>query len=199
MGFEIPAVDEALSEETFDVMEFVAGTNTPEDEIKIYTDADAAAKILKFLDSEKESQKVKVDDYSLDSALPDEEEELLSEEELTELHERLKNSELIFKVKGLAPKALEAVENHLKATTDYVEGAENKEYNKALDHKIVADSIVSVTNSKGQVDKHKWTPQQVEDFLPALYPSERAKLYIGVGNINWLGGIFDQAVSADFS
>lgn len=201
LGFEIEveeAVNAALSEESFDVLEFVKGTNTPEDKVKLYTDADAAQKILKFYEAEQAEQEQDSSDWSLDEALPNEVEEQLSEEELTELHERLLDSQLIFEVKGLAPKALEAVEKHLQATTGYTDGGDNTEYNKALDLKVVADSIKSVTNRKGQVDRSKWTPERVEEFLVELYPSEKGKLFVGVGSINYVGAVFDKAANADF-
>lgn len=201
LGFEISveeSVAEATSEETFDVIEFVKGANTPETKVSIYTDADAAMKILEFL-ADEDAEKVNVDEYSLGDALPDEDKLQLSEEELTALHERLLASELIFTLKGLAPAALKALENHLKATTDYTENGDTPEYDKALDSHLVAKSIVGVQRRNGAKSTTKWTPEKVEALMEELYASEKNKLFVGVGSINYVGAVFDQAVSADFS
>lgn len=203
MGFEIDvnaAVEEATDLDTFDVFEFLEGANTPQNKVTIYTDADAALKVARFLVNEKErnERSKQMDQYSLADDY-DEEEENLSEEELTELHNRLTASALTFELKGLAPAARKALEKKLQATTDYSETEASPEYNRALDGELVARSILSVTNAKGQKSSNKWTAENVLKLTDTLYESEAGKLFQGVGEINYVGAVFDRAVTADFS
>lgn len=202
MGFEIgieEALDGAMSEETFDVLEFVKGTATPEHKITLYTDADAALKTARLLLAEEERNARKdSDDYSIADAF-DEEEEQLSEEELTELHDRLVASGLEFELKGLAPAALDALEKSLRAKHEYKEDKPNEEYSKALELELTARSIVSVKKADGKVSTAKWTPEKIEALFVSLYPSESNKLVTGVVQVNYVAAIFDKAVTADFS
>lgn len=202
MGFEIgidDAIAAATSEETFDVLEFVAGGATPEHKVTIYTDADAALKTARLLLAEEERNARKdSDDYSIADAFEDEEEQL-SEEQLTELHDRLVASGLEFELKGLAPAALDALEKSLRAKHEYKEGQANAEYNEALELELTARSIVSVKRADGKVNSAKWTPEKVQSLFVSLYPSESNKLVTGVVQINYVAAIFDKAVTADFS
>lgn len=202
MGFEIgieEALDGAMSEETFDVLEFVKGTATPEHKVTIYTNADAALKTARLLLAEQERNERKdSDDYSIADTF-DEEEEQLSEEELTKLHDDLVASGLEFSLKGLAPAALDALEKSLRAKHEYREDKPNEEYSKALELELTARSIVSVKKADGKVNASKWTPEKVEALFVNLYPSESNKLVTGVVQVNYVAAIFDKAVTADFS
>lgn len=203
MGFEIgieEAIDNATSEETFDVLAFVKGSATPEENVTLYTDADAAMRTARSLMAEKErnERKSQQDEYSLADDY-DEEAEQLSEEELDALHERLVNSSLTFRVKGLAPAALSALEKSLQAKHEYKEGKNNPEYDKALELELIARSIVSITGPTGKVNKTKWDAEKVSELTENLYPSELNKLFMAVAQINYVAAIFDKAVSADFS
>lgn len=203
MGFEIDidtAIENATTEENFDVLEFIAGSATPEHVVTLYTDADAALKTARLIVAEEErNARDKEDDWSIADTF-DEEQENLSEEQLTELHDRLVASALDFNLKGLAPAALDALEKSLRAKHEYKEDGDNPEYNKALELELVARSIVSVTNkASGKVSKAKWTTAQIEKLFVGLYPSETNKLLNGVVQINYVAAIFDKAVTADFS
>lgn len=203
MGFEIDveeAVAEATDLETFDVFEFIDGANTPQNKVTVYTDADAALKVARALIAEKASNErsKQMDQFSLADDF-EEDEDVLSEEEIDALVNRLKASALVFELKGLAPAARKALEKKLQATTDYSETDESPEYNRALDGELVSRSIVSVTNASGAKSRTKWTPDNVLKLTDSLYESESGKLFQGVGEINYVGAIFDRAVTADFS
>lgn len=202
MGFEIDindSIDNAMSEENFDVLAFVSGAATPEHSVVLYTDADAALKTARSLLVEQERIKQnKSDDYSITDAV-EEEEDVLSEEELDELHTRLIESAITVELKGLAPAALKALENSLKAKHTYKEGAANEEYNEALEFELTARSIKSVTSPKGVKNTQKWDAEKIEALYANLYPSEQNKLLSGVIQMNYVAAIFDKAVTADFS
>jgi len=188
-------IAQATEKDTFDVFAFVQGTNTPEDEVTIYTDADAALKLAKiFIAEEERAERAKNEVVGLSD-----EDETADEDEITALHERLAASGLVFKLKGLAPKAREAIEKKLRATTDYKEGEENTEFNEALNATLIAKSIVSVTNAAGAVASNAWTVETVNAFTEELYVSEANKLFGAVAQVNYVGAIFDRAINADFS
>jgi hypothetical protein len=189
-------VEAATSKETFDVFAFVEGTNTPSDKVTVYTDADAALRLARIFVAEAEREELQ---KAEGIGLADETGPVADEDEITELHERLVASGLTFHLKGLAPKAREAIEKNLKATTNYREGAENEEYIDALNNTIIAKSIISVENAAGAIDERKWTPEQVGIFNETLYASEANKLFGLAAEINYVGAIFDRAVNADFS
>lgn len=202
MAFEIEVndnsdalVEGALNEESFDVFEFVAGTATPSDTVTLYTNAHAAVRIEKIKLAEKnrvERAKAGVDQYSIADDIEDDYQE--SEEELEELVESLKSSGLKFELKGLAPKALDALEKSVKAKTK-----EDEDFYTNLMPEIVARSIVKVTDAKGRVNSTKWAAEKIEQLGKELYPSEYMKLTNEVARLNYVAAVFDTSVTADFS
>lgn len=189
------AIEAALSKETFDVLAFVKGANLPVHDVTLYTDADAALKLARIFTEEAARQKR----TNTDSLSIDDEYDGASEEEINALHERLTSTAIVVNMRGLAPAALRAMENHIKATLPYEEGGDNEEYNLAFNNELVAKSIVSVESADGRVDSTKWTRAKVEKLNEALYISESNKLFNAAAEINYIGAIFDRAVSADFS
>jgi len=195
MGFDLTAeaaVEELTAKETFNVFDFIAAVTVPEDDITIYTDADAALKIAKILLAEKEAAKAD-DGLSITDGAED------NEELLTVLHARLVASGLTFHMKGQTPDERQKLTNEIKESANWKEGEENAEFNTVFNNTLIARSIVSVTNASGAVNTSKWTPKQVKGFLPSLYESEAAKLYDTTAELSYIGAIFDRAVSADFS
>lgn len=195
LSFEITAesVDNTVTElqEELDVFAFVQGQVSPEDTVTIYTDADAALRIYKATHSETEE----ADDFSITD---DYEQESASEEELQAWHDRLEASKLTFAFKGLAPAAVIALTNSMKAKHDYSETKLNTEYSIALNTEILARSIVSVTNVKGQTRTRAWSADEVTKFTDDLYVSESNKLYTAALGLAYIGDIFDKAVNAGF-
>lgn len=202
MAFELDAdaiVEKATSKETFNVFDFVQASNLPTSDVVIYTDADAALKLAKIFTAEAERAKKNADNSDGFSLADDFDEDATSEEVITELHARLVATSLTFHLKGLAPSAVRAIENHIKATTDFKEGKENEEFTATFNNTLIVKSIVSVERTDGVLNTDAWTIEQVAAFLPELFISEANKIYEGVAEINYIGAIFDRAVNADFS
>lgn len=198
MSFEIPipeAIEEALAPETFSVLDFVKRANTPTKTIRVYTDADAALKItdlkIKRAEDGKNKKTKKVESLSITEGTD-------YDYEIDELQERLEESAVEFVLRGLAPKAVDALDKHLKATNDYKDGEENEAYTRALNDSLVAKSIVSATVPGQAPDTHSWTPEEVRALTEELYVVEANKLYIGAGEVNYVSKAFEVAVSADF-
>lgn len=196
MSFNIEAViEEGTSRETFDVLEFVKSSNLPKSEVVVYTDADAALKLAKiFIAEAEQSKKAAEDALSIDD-----EYEGADEDEINELHERLSASALTFHLQGLAPAATRALEKHLQATEDYKEGGDNEAFNDLFNNTLIAKTIVSVERPDGKINTSPWTPEKVADLNESLYVSEANKLFTGAAEVNYVGAIFDRAISADFS
>lgn len=195
LAFEITAesVETTVTElqEELDVFAFVQGQVSPQDEVTIFTDADAAVRLLKA------TYTPESDDDGL-SIADDYEQETASEEELQAWHDRLEASKLTFAFKGLAPAAVTALTNSMKAKHNYSEIKDNTEYSVALNTEILARSIVSATNANGQSRTRAWTADEVTKFTDDLYISESNKLYTAALGLAYIGDIFDKAVNAGF-
>lgn len=195
---EKTAIEEATSSETFDVFDYVDNhTNTPDLTATVYTDADLALKINDLKEKQKAiegKQRQQADEYSIiDDDDPD------YGEEIAELIDQAKGSALSFKFKGLAPKALEAFQlNYEASNAEFRKDHTEEEYNIKFNNALVAKTLVSVTNAAGQVSSNAWTGEKVKDFLGRLYVSEQAKIYATAARANYVGAVFDAAVSADF-
>jgi len=188
------AVAQATSEEKFDVLDFFSGASLPETEVTVYADAGAAFRLAQIKSEEKErAARAEEEGISLTDDVG-----YTDEDEVDELARRLQASAVIFKLRGLAPAAHEALEKHARAVNPFTEGAENREYNEAYNASLIASTIVSVRNAKGVTDKNKWDAARVLAFAEKAQPSEFERLYIGVFNVNFLGDAIDRAVSADF-
>lgn len=189
------AVAAATSEDEFDALDFFSNSALPEDTVTVYADA-ATAYRLAELDRKKAEQAQLAEEEGL--GLTDDL-EYIDEDEITELKTKLKKSAIIFKLRGLAPSARDAIEKAARAKNPYVEGSENVEYNEAFNANLISNTIVSVTNAKGTPDKNKWDAARVLAWGKVAQPSEFDKLFTGVFKVNYIGDAIDRAVNADFS
>lgn len=188
-------VDKATSEEEFDALAFFSGSALPEDTVTVYADYKSAyrlAEIKAHLAQEKERDDT--EGLSLTDVV-----ENVDESEIEELTQKLKSSAVTFTLRGLAPAARDAIEKKARASNPYTEGAENSEYNEALNGGLIAGTIVSVQNATGRFDKIKWDAERVIKFSKVALESEFSKLYLGAVKVNYIGDAIDRAVSADFS
>jgi len=185
------AIEAALDKGTFDVFAHVRGTSLPTDSVVVYTDADAALKLSRIFEEEA-ARKANADDYSIAD------EPVADEDEISALHERLLETALTFNLRGVAPKAVEAIEKHLKATHEFKEGTANESFAEEFNNTLIAKSIQSVTRADGATSDTTWGWEQVKDLSSELYPSEANKLFIAAAQLTYVGGIFDLAANADF-
>lgn len=194
MSFNETEIDEALaaatSKESFNVFDFVQGAVTPSDVISIYTNADAALKLVKVFSAEEARKQAEAEEGA---SLADEY-EILDEDIVTALHEELVASRLKISMKGLAPEAIRELDKELKKKHE----ADSEEYNNAFNHSLIAKSIVSIENPSGALNTDKWTAKMVAGLLSSLYVSEANKIYDAAAELSYVGAIFDKAVNADF-
>lgn len=185
------AVEAATSKGSFNVFEFVQGAVTPSDTISIYTNADAALKLVKAFSAE-DARRAKEAEEGASLA---DEYEVLDEDIVTALHEELVASRLKISMKGLAPEVVRTLDKELKSSNP---DATEEDFNNLFNHSLIAKSIVSVENPDGAVNTDKWTAKMVAGFLPSLYVSEANKIYDSAAELSYIGAIFDRAVNADF-
>lgn len=203
MSFELPgiaedekaALEEATAPENFDVFAFVKKTNTPELPVTLYTDADAALKLFDLKNKQSAldgKNKELADTFSLadDSDYS---------YEIEELETELRDSALTFRLKGLAPKALDAFTKAYEAKHGEEKAADETQYNINFNNTLVAKSIVNFDSPDGQTVVREWTADGVAELVENLYVSESSKLYSTTARANYVGAVFDAAVSADFS
>lgn len=188
------AVAEATNEENFDVFEYFSESSLPEGIVTLYRDTAAAVRLLEIKatqtanDNREESEGLGITDDV----------EYVDEDEIAELTQRLKNSAVTFKIRAIAPAARTALEKAARAKNPYVEGGENTGYWEAFNGNLIAKSIVSVTNAKGQQDPNEWTPARVQKFAEITEPSEWAKVFTKTLELNFVSDSIDRAVTADF-
>lgn len=181
--------------ETFDVLEFVNGSATPVREVVVYTNADAVLKLGTIFNKE-EARTQAVKDGEVLSLADDY--EVTDEDEVNALYEELTKTALTFHLKGLAPKVIDAMEKHLRATHDYKEGKENEAYNEAVNMELIARSITSVDRADGTTNSNPWTAEMADDLAVSLYPTELQKLFNAVAEVTYIGNAFHQVAKTDF-
>lgn len=188
-------IDEEVSKltdsEEFDVIAFARGAIRPKKDVTIFTDADAAVKLAELYEAEAAAAAKETDTFSLAD-----EPFAIDEDELTELHQRLEDSKVIFHLEGLAPAARKAIENHLTATISQKD--DPAAYFSALNNTIIAKTVVGVTRS-GKRYPLSWTPEDSAAFEAETYEVEFGKLVTAAGVVTYIAQEFDSTVTPDFS
>lgn len=187
------ALNTALDQDAFDVLEFVTGDLTPRKKVTVYTDAEAGYRLDELLALEEQSTK----GASLSIA---DEVEWVDPDEVDELKARIEASALTFHLKGLPPKAREAVQKELQAKHNFSDDAPDEQkiaYFEDFQNTLTAKSIEKVTNSKGATDT-SWSATKVETLSGRINGAEFQRLINAMYDINTDSEIYDRAVNADF-
>lgn len=170
-------VDEAQAPGEFDVLAFLEDTAYPVEKVTVFRDLTAAKEYKRLVDLRGEADVEGKQNGEYD-------------EEIGRLGQRITDSAMIFELRGMPPGIVNEL---IGGDNDTPEDAENK------DNALVAKSIVSVTNSKGDKDSHMWTTEQVAQLRSRMIEGEFSKLIAGVASVNFNGAVFDQATDAGFS
>lgn len=173
------AVQTAQAPGTFDVLSFVEGTAYPTDQAVLFQDVKSAAEFL-------EIQKKIADAQDSDTV-----NELEAEAEA--LTKKISDSALIFNVRGMPPGIVSELLTPKDAENNTPEAEQQRE------HAVVARSITSVQNAKGEVDSRNWTPEDVTKLRKFVKEGEFGKLLAAVGKVNFNAAVFDEATDAGFS
>jgi len=191
------SVTEALAPETFDVLDFVQGRGLPRSAVTLYTDVEAGQRLADLAATEESNAKL-AEKEGLGIA---DEVEWVDPDEVEELRERIENSAITFKLRGLAPAAKKALRNGLVAKHNFKEDVpanEQEAYFEEYSYTLIAKTVEAVVRADGAEDNTKWTPERVKAFHEAYNETEYARLDNAVYNINFNTDVFDRAASADF-
>lgn len=188
------ALNQALDQESFDVLEYVTGDLTPRKKVTVYTNAEAGYRLDELLERERASQS-EGDGLSIADEV-----EWVDEEEVKALREQIEASALTFHLKGLAPKAREAVQKELQAKHNFSDDAADEvkqAYFEEFTSTLIAKSIERVTNAKGASDT-SWSPLKVATLRGRINGVEFGRLDEAVFDINTDSDLYSRAVNADF-
>lgn len=191
------ALNTVLDQDSFDVLEFVTGDLTPRKTVSVYTNSEAGYRLNELLEQEEEN----VRNASVSDGLSITDAGVyVDEDEVADLRAQVEASTLTFHLKGLAPKAREAIQKELQAkhnfsdeSTDEVKEAYFNEFQNTL----VAKSIEKVVNAKGAADK-SWSAEKVAVLRGRVNNVELGRLDGAVFDINTDADLYSRAVNADF-
>lgn len=191
------ALNAALDQDSFDVLEFVTGDLTPRKTVSIYTNSEAGYRLDTLLAQEEENVRIASESDGLsitDGGV------WVDEEEVKALREQVEASTLTFHLKGLAPKAREAIQKELRAKHNYKDDADNEaqeEYFNEFQNTLVAKSIEKAVNAKGATDT-SWSADKVAVLRGRVNALELGRLDNAVFEINTDADLYSRAVNADF-
>jgi hypothetical protein len=173
-------VQEAQNPGNFNLGEFVKGRGYPQDSVEIYVDVESAYELSKL-------------NEKLIKATDIEESEKL-EAEAKVLSDKILQSKLIFKMRGIDQKQVETIEQESKAKFK-----ENDD-NWIIDYmcELVASNIISVTDASGKVDERIFTGQDVEELRSYLSSEAWEKIVATMQKLTLATGYFKGLSDAGF-
>lgn len=180
-----------LNPRTFDVLAMASGDSRtyPSDIVDVYLDHEAAHKAAKI-----EAQIARERDGEKVNALDAERNALL---------EKVKGTRLTFKMQGLSPKAIKAVEDQADAKFgrgDTKDGAPFTEKILWRNLAWLAAHIADVYNANDERDSRVWDSEAVHELAEALPGSEFGKLMDMMQDLTFRAAYFEQVeVTPDFS
>lgn len=193
----IENVSEALSSETFDVLDFVAGAGGPRDTVTVFTDKAAGYELLKLLAAEEVSDAdIESQGLSIADDVP-----WIDPVEREALVKRINDSKITFHLQGLTPERRKEIRNALVEKHDYKEDEDPAlyaDYFEEFSAQLIAESIQKVVNAKGQSDTKPWTTDRVLALKGMILDGEYARLDAETFQLTYNAEIFDRAVNADF-
>jgi hypothetical protein len=176
----LAVVEEAQKPGNFNLGEFVKGRGYPQDTVEIYVDVESAYELSKLNDTLVQST--------------DEAELTKLEAKAKELSDKIMESKLTFKMRGVDQKQVEAIEE-----------SSRKKYSEddnswVIDYmcELVASNIVSVTDAKGSVDERVFTGKDVEDLRGYLSSEAWEKLMSTMQKLTLATGYFKGLTDAGF-
>lgn len=146
--------DTTLDPGTFDLLAVAEGRSYPEDDITIYLDHNAAYRLARL-----ETRIAEEKDPGVVGSLDETRQELIK---------RVKDSALVFHLRGLSQRVIRAVENTVDAK--FGAGDDSPERVAWSNNAFMAAHIVRVTNAAGEQDKTVWDAEkitQLQDVIPA--------------------------------
>ena len=176
----LAVVEEAQKPGNFNLGEFVKGRGYPQDTVEIYVDVESAYELSKLNDTLVQTT--------------DESELTKLEAKAKELSDKIMESKLTFKMRGVDQKQVEAIEESSRKKYTEDDNAWVIDYMCEL----VASNIVSVTDAKGSVDERVFTGKDVEDLRGYLSSEAWEKLMSTMQKLTLATGYFKGLTDAGF-
>jgi hypothetical protein len=204
--------EEMKAEGTFDLASALKGTSYPTDDASIFLDGESAHALNMALNEIAElgfrSAGLTAEKNGGITDDPEKEEidaqiaEL--EAEQRELIAAVSESRLTFKLRGVAPKAWKLIikswnrKSKAEAKEHGMDEEERVDWaNDKINAELIAKSIVSITDAKGNVQKGAVKIETVEDLQGSVLQSEFAKLLDTANSLTFANGLFANAIAAD--
>jgi hypothetical protein len=180
-------VEDAQSNKVFNLADAIKGRAYPKKDITIYLDDDAALQLIEI--------------NALINDSIDEEEIKQLDIRAQELSERIKDSALVFSMRGVSQATIERVLadcNTLHNIADSDDALNNVNWFKDYITLLVAENIEYVTDGHGNVDDTKFDADKTREVRENLPSGEWAKLVDAMQKLTLAGGYFEQLTDAGF-
>lgn len=174
-------VEKAQARGSFSLADAIKGKSNPSDSVEIYLDDESAYELTKIND-----QLILELDEEYTKPL---------EEKAAVLAQKIKDSKLTFKMRGIDQLLVEQTEKKVRAKYD---DAENEDWWKEYICALVALNIVSVENAKGEVDEHVFTTEEVVELRNTLSPESWNKIIATMQKLTLATGYFKGLTDAGF-
>lgn len=178
-------VKEAQKQGTFNLSEVIKGRGYPHKSVTIYTDAEAAFSLIEI-----EAKMLRLDLGS------DEYKDL--EAEANRLATAVKESRLIFHMRGVGQLIVEQAEAEAEKAHPSIDGERSDDWYKHYMAYLVASNIVKVEDANGNIDERIFTADDVEDFRNFLPIDSWALLMSTMQQLTLATGYFKGLTNADF-
>lgn len=183
----IKLVEEAQSPKVFSLADAIKGRAYPKKDVVIYLDDETALRLVEIND--------------LINVSLDEEEVKTLEAEAQLLSEKIKESALVFSMRGVSQATIERVLEDCNKKHNIGKDEDplgNANWFKDYVTLLVAENIEQVADGSGNVDSEKFTFDKVEELRKNIPSNEWAKLVEAMQKLTLAGGYFEQLTDAGF-
>jgi hypothetical protein len=183
----IQLVEEAQSKKVFNLADAIKGRAYPKKDIVIYLDDETALRLVEIND--------------LMNVSLDEKEVATLEAEAQLLSEKIKESALVFSMRGVSQATIERVLedcNKKHGIGKDEDPLSNSAWFKDYVTLLVCENIEQVSDGNGNVDDAKFDYDKVEELRKNIPSNEWAKLVEGMQKLTLAGGYFEQLTDAGF-
>jgi hypothetical protein len=183
----VKLVEEAQSPKVFNLADAIKGRAYPRKEVVIYLDEETALRILEINDLMNQSL--------------DEEEVAKLDAEAHALSAKVKESALVFSMRGVSQATIERVLEDCNKKHGVAKGEDplsNSDWFKDYVTILVAENIEHVADGAGNIDTEKFTYDRIEELRQNIPSNEWAKLVEAMQKLTLAGGYFEQLTDAGF-
>jgi hypothetical protein len=173
----IDLVKDTQKKGKFNLDEFLSGAGYPEDEVTIYIDSEHAYELTK------------INEALLTVLDPDEAAPL--EARAKELADLIVQSRVVFRMRGLSQARVQEIEEKLESVTD-------ESVQLSVVYHLIAESIVSVENSEGEIDETPFTAERIKTLEGRLPSESWEKLVSTMHKMTLASGYFKGLTDAGF-